>query len=245
MHHAAATPSTRPQARRSLGLIGAGAFGAFIVPHLLPFFDVAVADPGRDGGVDIEAAAARDIVVLAVPLAALEAVVVQIAPRLKPGAIVVDVCSVKMKPLDILRRLLPEHARIVGTHPLFGPQSGRNGLPGLSIAVCGESPAARLAGRFFSRHLGLEVVRTDAERHDRQMAYVQGVTHLLARIVLAMDIPEVDHPTQTFRHLQQMVEMVRHDSDELFRAITTDNPFAEEVLAAFWSGAEQVAAITR
>ena len=40
--------SSRRRRRVGLGLIGAGAFGAFAVPHLRPFFDVAVHDPRAD-----------------------------------------------------------------------------------------------------------------------------------------------------------------------------------------------------
>jgi len=259
MLHAAAFPDSEPDfrstKRRSLGLIGAGAFGEFILPHLTPFFDVAVADQIREVGilaarcgadaVDVQAAAARDVVLLAVPVRALEAVASEIAPCLKPGAVVVDVCSVKLKPLEILRLILPSHVRIVATHPLFGPQSGRGGISGLSIAICGSDPHTRLVERFCTGKLGLNVVRTDAERHDRQMAYVQGLTHLLARIVLVMDMPAVDHATQTYGHLQSMVEMVRHDSDELFDTILSENPFAAEVLAAFWESAARVTRLRR
>jgi len=87
--------------------------------------------------------------------------------------------------------------------------------------------------------------RSETGRHDRQMAYVQGLTHLLARIVLAMDVPAVDHATQTYGHLQSMVEMVRHDSDELFDTILGENPFAAEVLAAFWDSAARVTRLRR
>jgi prephenate dehydrogenase len=79
------------------------------------------------------------------------------------------------------------------------------------------------------RRLGLHVIRTSPEAHDRQMAYVQGLTHLLARVVIDMDLPPLDQTTTTFDHLARMVATVRHDSDALFRTIVRDNPFAAEM----------------
>jgi prephenate dehydrogenase len=245
---ARATGTSPRKDRPGLGLIGVGAFGAFCVPHLAPFFELRLHDPDRDaatraarqGGrpADLATAAAQDIVVLAVPLARLEQVARAIAPLLKPGALVVDVCSIKTRPLAILHELLPPTVEIVGTHPLFGPQSGRDGIRGLRIALCAaRGGRAALLHRFLREKLGLKVAVTTPEQHDREMAYVQGLTHLIARIVLAMELPSLAHSTVTFEHLMRMVETVRHDSDALFRTITRDNPYGEEVRQRFLEAA--------
>jgi prephenate dehydrogenase len=240
-------PMRRARPRLSLGLIGYGAFGAFILPHLTRFFDVQVHDPGHDAAslpgrtADLATAAAQDIVVLAVPLARMQSVATAIAPLLRPGTLVVDVCSLKIRPLEILAATLPAHVEILGTHPLFGPQSGRLGITGLRMALCPvRGRYARLAARFLRRAFGLDVIVTTAEAHDRQMAYVQGLTHIVSRIVVGMDLPALDLRTTTFEHLTRMVETVRHDSDELFRTIARDNPFAEEVRDQFAAATAQV-----
>jgi prephenate dehydrogenase len=236
-----------PRRRPTLGLIGYGAFGAFILPHLSRFFDVQVHDPGRDPGTlpgraaDLATAAAQDIVLLAVPLPRMQAVASAIAPLLRTGALVVDVCSLKTRPLAILADTLPGHVEILGTHPLFGPQSGRLGITGLRIALCPvRGRRTRLAARFLRQAVGLDVIVTTAEAHDRQMAYVQGLTHIVSRIVLGMDLPPLDLRTSTFEHLTRMVDTVRHDSDELFRTIARDNPFAGEVRDRFAQATRQV-----
>jgi prephenate dehydrogenase len=242
------TPSTvscAVSARKSgIGLIGVGAFGEFCIPHLRRFFDIRLFDPGRDleelcerhaakAGALAEAAA-QDVVMLAVPFRQLRDVAREIAPHLRPGSLVVDVCSIKTKPMSILEEELPAHVDIVGTHPLFGPQSGRNGIGGLRIALCPvRGRSTPILERFLRRRLGLEVIRTNAEQHDRQMAYVQGLTQLIARIVVAMDVPPLDQTTTTFSHLEKMVGMIRYDSDELFRTIVADNPFVGDVMQSF------------
>ena len=240
-------------ARPALGLIGAGAFGAFCIPHLARHFRVHAFDPARDvAGLarqhDVRAAtlaeaAAQPVVVLAMPVRAVGAVAHAIAPHLRPGCLVLDVCSLKARPLATLARILPPFVDIVGTHPLFGPQSGRDGIAGLRIALCavrGRREAA--VARFLRCQLGLKVIRTTADEHDRQMAYVQGLTHLIARTVMAMGMPRLDQTTATFDHLLRMVDTVRHDSDALFRTIAMENPLVEAVKAEFFAAARQLEA---
>lgn len=49
------------------------------------------------------------------------------------GPLVVDVLSVKEYPREILIDLLPEGCDIMCTHPMFGPDSGKNGWHGLNF----------------------------------------------------------------------------------------------------------------
>lgn len=236
---------TRRTTQPTLGLIGVGAFGAFCIQHLKPYFSITTHDPHRDltavAGVrvgDLAAAAGCDIVVLAVPTAAIGAVARAITPHLRPGALVLDVGSIKSQPLALLDAMLPPEVDIVGTHPLFGPQSGRDGIRGLRLTLC-PARGRRAAGvaRFLRRCLGLEVIVTTPENHDREMAYVQGLTHLVARIVGGMALPPLAQTTVSFEHLRRVVETLRHDSDALFRTIAVDNPFAAEVATAFFDQA--------
>jgi prephenate dehydrogenase len=226
-----------------LGLIGLGAFGAFARTHLARRFAVVAHDPAA-AGASLHEAAACPVVVLAVPLAALADVARAIAPVLRPGTLVIDVCSVKSAPLALLDAILPEHVDIVGTHPLFGPQSGRDGIAGLPVAVCParRGRGRRLVARFLAETLALDVVALPAEEHDRQMATVQGLTHLLARIVLEMGVTDTRLATPTFRHLLRMVDTVRHDSQALFRTILDANPHAAAMRARFREAADAVEA---
>jgi prephenate dehydrogenase len=234
-------------------LVGVGAFGEFCLPYLTRHFDVQAYDAHRDLAElarchDIHPAtlpevAAQDIVLLAMPVRMLAEVAHAIAPHVRRDALVLDVCSIKVKPLAILAEILPPFVDIVGTHPLFGPQSGRNGIVGLRVAVCPvRGRRARLVGRFLRVAFGLEVIVTTPDAHDRQMAYVQGLTHLISRTVMAMDIPKLDQTTATFGHLMRMVDTVRHDSDALFRTIAMDNPYVDEVKTRFFKAAQDLEA---
>jgi prephenate dehydrogenase len=237
--------------KESLGLIGVGSFGFFAAQHLAPHFDLVLHDDAMDATLlarelkaccgNLGAAAACDIVVLAVPVQSLRDALTKIAPMLKPNALVVDVASVKIKPIEAMLEILPPGVSIVGTHPLFGPQSGKNGIAGLNMAVCDvRGKRGDGVAKFCTEKLGLRVSQVSPEEHDREAAYVQGLTHMLAKIVVSLDLPPMRFPTKTYELMQQMVEMVRYDSDELFRAIQSENPFSEEAKLAFFTAAKDL-----
>lgn len=235
----------------SVGLIGVGAFGEFILPYLLPHCRIGAFDPVRDLGAlverwavveeDLETVASKDIVILAMPVQRMADVCQQVAPFLKPGALVLDVCSVKEEPIAAMMEHLPDHVDIVGTHPLFGPQTGAKGVDGLRIALCNVR-GDRLAcvETFLREELRLKTIVTTAEEHDRQLAYVQGLTHLMSKIIVEMDLPRLDHTTETFDTMMTMVESVRYDSEELFRAIENRNQFVGKTREMFFDAARTI-----
>ena len=55
--------------------------------------------------------------------------------------------------------------------------------------------------RFFSQILKLNVLERSPELHDKQMAYVQALTHFVGRAVNNMDIPDVEQKTPAYQHL--------------------------------------------
>ncbi len=238
--------SPRPQ----LALIGYGAFGRLTARHLSTWFDILAFDPdatGSEGSVrltDLATAAACPVVILAVPVEALADSLAAIEPHLQDDALVIDVGSVKVLPAQLMADQLPAHVRAVGAHPLFGPQSARDGIAGLRIAVCpvrGDRPARRVAA--FCRHaLKLKVFLVSPEDHDREAAVVQGLTHLISRVLLSMEPLPTRMTTASFERIMQAVEMVRYDSPAVFRAIERDNPFAADVRRRFFDLAEQARA---
>ena len=98
-----------PEAKQTLGLIGFGQFGWLAARHLAGCYAVTVTD--REGRAaeaaalgatwgTLAEAAASDIVIVAVPVAAMRETFAAIAPHIKPGALVLDVASVKVLPVQ-------------------------------------------------------------------------------------------------------------------------------------------------
>jgi len=235
----------------SISLFGFGAFGRFMCAHVRSHFEVRVCDvvdrtsEAREAGVPfipLAEAANADMLVICVPVQRMEHLLRQLAPLLaKRSTLVIDVASVKVKPIALMRDLLPPETEIIGTHPLFGPQSGRNGIEGLPIAFCpvraSEERIARVRS-FLSETLKLRVLDVSPEEHDRQMAYVQGLTHLVSRAAAALDLPKTELATVAYRRFAEMSESLAGDSWELFKTIENENPYAAEVRAQF---AKQIA----
>ena len=229
--------------RPTVGIVGFGAFGRLIARHLAPHAVLRVYDPAPGAGdvpgatrTSLREAARCAVVILAVPVSRLAEAVAGIAPHLRPGTLVVDVGSVKTRPVAIMCAGLPPHVEILATHPLFGPQSAAGGIAGLKIAVCPVRGRLGLrAAAFLRRVLGLAVIVTTPEAHDREAAAVQGLTHLIAKVLVAMEPLPSRMTTRSFELLMQAVGMVRHDAPEVFQAIERANPYAPEVRRRFFA----------
>ena len=227
--------------RPSLDIIGFGAFGRLMAQHLRGHFDLYAYDPAQPPAgegvtfASLARVATCEIVVLATPVGQFEAVIAAIAPYLNAGTLVLDVGSVKVVPAEIMLRCLPPHVDIVATHPLFGPQSARDGLAGLKIAVCPLRGAGALrVAAFLRRALGLTVIMTTPEAHDREAAMVQGLTHLIAKVLVRMEPLPSRMTTRSFDLLLRAVEMVRHDAPEVFEAIERANPYSRQIRRRFF-----------
>jgi prephenate dehydrogenase len=231
----------------TIGIIGFGQFGQLAARHLSLRFDVAAADDAdrtevaREIGISLaplDQVARRDIVIVAVPVQAMRAVLAEIAPHLRPGALVIDVGSVKMLPVRWMIELLPPEVDIIATHPLFGPQSARNGLAGLRLVLCpirGDREACVID---LARRLGLEVNVTTPEEHDEEMAYVQALTHLIGRSLSNLGVPDEMLKTPSYQHLLDLCGLIRDDTFELFTAIQTMNPYARTISTRFVAEAQ-------
>ena len=137
----------------------------------------------------VEAVADADLVVLCVPVGAMEDVARAIGPHLKPGATLSDVGSVKRAVIDAVAPFVPEGVHFIPAHPLAGTEhSGpRSGFAELFdnrfcilVPVAGTDPAAvaRLADLW--RGMGSNVDEMDADHHDLVLAVTSHTPHLIA-----------------------------------------------------------------
>lgn len=232
-----------------IGLIGFGAFGRFLARHLAPYAGIAAYDPGgivADADapvtpVSLAEASAQPLVIFAVPVQHLRACLAEAAPHMQPGALAVDVSSVKMKPVEWMQELLPQSVEILATHPLFGPQSGRHGIAGMTVVLCPVRCERMDAVKtFLAEMLGLKAVVSTPEGHDREIAFVQGLTHFLSRGVRQMGLHPSQFATPAYEHMLAIGEILRDDSDALFRTIQTFNPYAAEERARFLETLTQI-----
>jgi cyclohexadieny/prephenate dehydrogenase len=136
-----------------------------------------------------EAVEGADLVVLAVPVGAMETVAREMAPHLKPGAVVTDVGSVKRHVIDAVQPYLPEGVHFIPAHPLAGtehsgPESGFATLFDnrwcllVPIEGTAQTEIDKL-GRYW-RALGSNVDVMEADHHDLVLAVTSHCPHLIA-----------------------------------------------------------------
>lgn len=227
--------------KTSIGLFGFGGFGQLIAEHVSPHVELKIHDPYTSvlGGVSLVEAAQCDVIILAVPVSEIRGICEDIADFLKPGAVVVDVGSVKLAPIADMVECLPDHVQIVGTHPLFGPQSAKVDVAGHKLSLCPvRGDAWRGIRVFLRRQLGLDVIICHAEEHDREAAFVQGLTHLIAKVMSDMGPLPTRMTTASFELISQAVDLVKDDPPTVLNAIESANPFAAEVRDSFFKRAE-------
>lgn len=142
-----------------------------------------------------------DLVILCVPVGAMEMVAREIAADLSPDAIVSDVGSCKESVLQALQAACPGQP-IVPAHPVAGTE--RSG-PDAGFATLfkgrwciltpplGTDPLAVERVSAFWRALGSEVETMDAAHHDRVLAVTSHLPHLIAYTIVgtASDLEEV------------------------------------------------------
>ncbi|MCR4443021.1 MAG: prephenate dehydrogenase [Peptococcaceae bacterium] len=130
-----------------------------------------------------------DLVFLATPVPVMAEVCRRIAPFLKKGAIITDVGSTKENVVNLMRDILPGTVHYVGGHPMAG--SEKSGLAGASellfenavyiLTPTAETPPeATQAVSEIVESLGARVMVLSPQEHDRKVAAVSHLPHLIA-----------------------------------------------------------------
>jgi cyclohexadieny/prephenate dehydrogenase len=192
---------------RRLALLGIGLIGSSVARVARERGDIAaevvanartqksldrVAELGIADRVELDpakAVAGADCVMLCAPVGAFAGLAATVAPHLMPGAILTDVGSTKQSVIRDVGPLVPEAVHFVPAHPVAGtehsgPDSGFSALfqgrwalvtppPGTD-----ETAVAKVAELW--RRCGSMVERMEPAHHDRVLAIVSHLPHLIA-----------------------------------------------------------------
>lgn len=217
--------------KKKLAIVGYGDFGRFIKTHLDKYFDVLVYSSYYEGASSLQEIIVCDYIVFALTMDKLESVCKEMQHNIDKKSIIIDVCSVKVKPLYILKQYFPNN-QILGTHPIFGPQSGRDGIEGLPIVLSNvslDTDTYEGIKKFLTEKLSLNTIELSPVEHDKQMSYVQGLSHFIGRALEIMDIKEYDTATKSYKQLISLKNLLGNDSWELYKTIQNHNPYTEKV----------------
>ncbi len=147
----------------------------------------------------INACENADLIILALPLHAIEETLTAIAPYLKSGCVITDTAVLKQKVLAMAERLLPETVNFVGGNPL--------------VSSAASGPQAASPSLFEGR---LYCLTPSQRAHPEAVHLVSSLVTLLGARPFYLDAAEHDGLIAGAFHLPQLLALA------LWRSVTTD-----------------------
>jgi len=223
-----------------IGIIGFSRFGQLLAKILKPYAEVRVFNRtpksvvAKQLGVEwdeLKDICQSDIVIVAVAISATEEMIKKIAPLLKKGTIVMDVCSVKVFPAKWLNSYISPDNEILATHPMFGPDSAKDGTKGLQWILCplriGDENLNKI--KDILNKLEVKIIETTPDDHDRQTADSLALVHFVGRGLEEYGLEKKEISTLGFERLFKVNETVTNDSWQLFLDMQNFNPYTKQM----------------
>jgi len=148
-----------------------------------------------------EAAAAADIIFICVPVGHIPEYAVRAAKSAKPGAIITDVGSTKRTIVEEVEPHVPGGVHFIGGHPMAG--SEKTGVAAANPALFKNAhylltPTQKTDMAAYKKlhsmltSIGANVVAIEPEKHDRAVAVVSHLPHMLAAVLMNLASSETN-----------------------------------------------------
>ncbi len=177
-----------------------------------------------------------DYVVLCTPTRRTPEIIRLIAKEMKRGTYLIEISSEKSKVVSSLSKM-PDKINPICIHPMFGP--GIKTIKGQNIISVPIKDAKKELTVTKSLFEGANFVTIDAIEHDKKIAVILGLTHLM-NVVFANIISKDEkmHLTEkmsgtTFRVQKTLAESIMTESPELIETIIA-NPEIRRVAEELW-----------
>ncbi len=193
---------------------------------------------------NVEAVDGSDWILLCVSLDSLDAVLREIGSHVRPDQVVMDICSIKEIPVNLLHNYV-EHGVTLGTHPVFGP--GAKSLEGQNFVLTpvGDEEK-RFAGEFrgWLETCGAVVSVLSPRKHDELMSLVLGFPHFVGLVAgdTLMNNPNFVEAKQvggaTYKLLLTLAEAVSSEEPVFYSNLHMSLPEMEKIEGLFLSKVE-------
>ena len=226
---------------RTVGIIGYSKFSNLLGKLFLEFDpNIVVKYSSRSKTIvnleifNLSEVANSDIVIPCVPISAFEETILKIRPHLKTGSVVIDVCSVKVYPRDLMIKYLPQDINKVSTHPNFGPESYRlnnNSTNNLNFIIknidCEESKFNWILS--WLKFLKVNIVEMECEYHDENIGVPHFLSMFLGILLSKTNVKRTQFGASSTQRMFDMAEGVGNDIQILLDMVKF-NPFAKNML---------------
>ncbi len=171
-----------------------------------------------------------DNIMLCVSISAFEDVVKQIAPNIRKGQNLLDICSIKELPVKIMHQYV-KGATILGTHPVFGP--GSKGVSNKAYVLTPTNAREKgFAEKYKSwlEEVGARVFIMSPKKHDQLMSIVLGLPHFVGLVACDTLLEQSDFletkkvAGTTYRMLFTLAEATALETPDLYANLQTGLP---------------------
>jgi len=185
-----------------------------------------------------------DRVLICVSISSFEETVKKIAGSIHKGQPVMDICSIKEYPIEVMHRYLKD-ALVLGTHPVFGP--GSSGVAHKAYVLTPTNPEEEAYALEYQRWLereGAHVFVMTPAKHDELMSIVLGFAHFvgLAACETLLEQPGFVESKKlagtTYRMLFTLAEAVAMETPDLYANVQTKLARMDKIEEAFISNAQ-------
>ncbi len=218
-----------------VGIIGHGRLGKLISQYLSQDFDLYIFDKNQKTKSGLQEILSLPVIILCVPISEFEQVIKDIATTINPNTLIIDTCSVKEWPMNVMRAFLPPTVSILGTHPMFGPDSAKDTLYGAKIVLCKERVKDKVYKNivaYLNNH-GLNIIEATSEEHDQEISSSLALTHFIGRALIDMKASPLNIETKGYRRLLKIYETVQNDSWQLFKDMNSFNKYSQSTRENF------------
>jgi prephenate dehydrogenase len=186
-----------------------------------------------------------DRVIICTSISSLEEIVKKIASSTHKGQIVMDICSIKEYPVNIMHQYLPD-ALVLGTHPVFGP--GSKGVKYKAYALTPTNEQEAAYAEEFKRWLEKEeahVFVMSPQKHDELMSLILGMSHFIGLVACEtlLEQPSFLESKKlagtTYRMLFTLAEVAALETPDLYANVQTKIPGLSKIEDRFITNAKE------
>jgi len=248
-----------------VAIIGAGRMGRWFTKFFLDQgFSVIVSSRSKEKlqkmknefGVETttdnaNAVKSADRVLICVSIENFEDVVKEIHSYVKPNQIVMDICSIKESPVNIMHRYITSGVTL-GTHPMFGPDA--EGIEDQNFILTPTSSEERKFADDFKAWLEerkAKVLFMSPKKHDELMSTVLGLSHFVGMVACDTLLSESNFADTkkaagpSYKLLSTLAERVASQDPDFYATLQTKLPDVEKIEGLFYEKAGEWLDIVR
>lgn len=227
---------------KSVSIIGFGRFGRTLYRLIKDDFFITLYDKksidkknltkNTKAAKNIKEIYDSEVIFLAVPISAFEEVIATHKKYFRNQHVLIDVLSVKMHPAKIFKKhLINNNTQALLTHPMFGPDSSKNGFENLPIIIdkfMTDDTNFEFWKNYF-KGKNLRVIMMSARNHDKMASNSQGLTHFIGRLLGAYHFKKTPIDSLGTKKLLEVVEQTCNDTWQLFTDLQHFNPYTKKM----------------